>query len=198
VTSRKAEQSDATRSALLASARRLFTEHGYAATSTNEIVERAGVTRGALYHHFPAKYDLFRAVFEQLEAELADQVARAALAGSDALEQLRLGCRAFLDTCIDPAVQRIVIVEGPAVLGWETWHEIEERYGHGLVVAGVAAAVDAGLVERQPVEPLANVLFGALAQAGMVVARADDPSAARTEMEAAMDRLLDALRASGN
>jgi AcrR family transcriptional regulator len=198
LTSRKAEQSDATRSALLASARRLFTEHGYAATSTNEIVERAGVTRGALYHHFPAKYDLFRAVFEQLEAELADQVAREALAGSDALEQLRLGCRAFLDTCIDPAVQRIVIVEGPAVLGWETWHEIEERYGHGLVVAGVAAAVDAGLVERQPVEPLANVLFGALAQAGMVVARADDPSAARTEMEAAMDRLLDALRASGN
>jgi AcrR family transcriptional regulator len=198
VTSRKAEQSDTTRSALLASARRLFTERGYAATSTNEIVERAGVTRGALYHHFPAKYDLFRAVFEQLEAELADQVARAALAGSDALEQLRLGCRAFLDTCLDPAVQRIVIVEGPAVLGWETWHEIEERYGHGLVVAGVAAAVDAGLVERQPVEPLANVLFGALAQAGMVVARAADPGAARTEMEAAMDRLLDALRTSGN
>jgi AcrR family transcriptional regulator len=198
VTSRKAEQSDATRSALLASARRLFTERGYAATSTNEIVERTGVTRGALYHHFPAKYDLFRAVFEQLEAELADQVARAALAGSDALEQLRLGCRSFLDTCLDPAVQRIVIVEGPAVLGWETWHEIEERYGHGLVVAGVAAAVDAGLVEQQPVEPLANVLFGALAQAGMVVARADDPGVSRTEMEAAMDRLLDALRASGN
>ena len=196
MTSRKAEQSDATRSALLVAARRLFTEHGYAATSTNEIVERAGVTRGALYHHFPAKYDLFRAVFEQLEAELVDQVARAALAGSDALEQLRLGCRAFLDICLDPAVQRIVIVEGPAVLGWETWHEIEERYGHGLVVAGVSAAVDAGLVERQPVEPLANVLFGALAQAGMVVARADDPGAVREDMETAMDRLLDGLRAA--
>jgi AcrR family transcriptional regulator len=196
VTPSKSEQADATRTALSAAARQLFTERGYAATSTTEIVERAGVTRGALYHHFPAKYDLFRAVFEQLEAELADQVARAALAGSDALEQLRLGCGAFLDTCLDPAVQRIVIVEGPAVLGWETWHEIEERYGHGLVVAGVAAAVDAGLVEQQPVEPLANVLFGALAQAGMVVARADDPAAARTEMEAAMDRLLDALRAS--
>ena len=82
------------------------------------------------------------------------------------------------------------------MLGWETWHEIEERYGHGLVVAGVAAAVDAGLVERQPVEPLANVLFGALAQAGMVVARADDPGAARTDMETAMDRLLDGLRAA--
>jgi AcrR family transcriptional regulator len=102
----EAEQSDATRSALLAAARMLFTEHGYAATSTNEIVDRARATRGALYHHFPAKYDLFRAVFEQLEAEVADQVARAALAGSDALEQLRLGCGVFLDICLDPAVQR--------------------------------------------------------------------------------------------
>jgi AcrR family transcriptional regulator len=194
VTSRKAEQSDATRSALLAAARQLFTERGYAATSTTEIVKRAGVTRGALYHHFAAKYDVFHAVFEQLEIELTDQIAREALAGSDALEQLRLGCRAFLDICLDPAVQRIVIVEGPAVLGWETWHEIEERYGHGLVVAGVTGAVDAGLVESQPVDPLADVLFGALAQAGMVVARADDPPAARTEMEAAMDRLLDGLR----
>jgi AcrR family transcriptional regulator len=196
VTTRKAERSDATRGALLSVARELFTDRGYAATSTTEIADRAGVTRGALYHHFAAKHDLFRAVFEQLEAEIAEHVAREALAGKDALEQLRLGCRAFLDICLDPAVQRIVIVEGPAVLGWETWQEIEERYGHGLVVAGVEAAVDAGLVQAQPVEPLANVLFGALAQAGMVVARADDPRAAGTEMEAAMDRLLDGLRAS--
>jgi AcrR family transcriptional regulator len=196
VTPRKVDQADATRNALIAAARELFTERGYAATSTNEIVERAGVTRGALYHHFPAKHDLFRAVFEQLEAEVADQVAREALRGPDALEQLRLGCRAFLDICLDPAVQRIVVVEGPAVLGWETWQEIENRYGHGLVVAGVQAAVDAGLVETQPVGPLADVLFGALAQAGMVVARADEPTAARAEMEAAMDRLLDGLRVS--
>ena len=196
MTPRKADQSDATRGALLAAARQLFTERGYAATSTNEIVERAGVTRGALYHHFPAKRDLFRAVFEQLEAEVADEVARQALGGADALEQLRLGCRAFLDICLDPAVQRIVVVEGPAVLGWETWQEIENRYGHGLVVAGVKTAVDAGLVEEQPVGPLADVLFGALAQAGMVVARAHEPPAARAEMEAAMDRLLDGLRVS--
>jgi AcrR family transcriptional regulator len=196
VTPRKSDQSDATRGALLAAARQLFTERGYAATSTNEIVERAGVTRGALYHHFPAKRDLFRAVFEQLEAEVVDEVARQALGGADALEQLRLGCRAFLDICLDPAVQRIVVVEGPAVLGWETWQEIENRYGHGLVVAGVKAAVDAGLVEEQPIGPLADVLFGALAQAGMVVARADEPPAARAEMEAAMDRLLDGLRVS--
>jgi AcrR family transcriptional regulator len=195
VTSRKAEQSDATRGTLLSAARSLFTEHGYAATSTNEIADRAGVTRGALYHHFAAKDDLFRAVFEQLEAEIAEHVAREALAGPDPLEQLRLGCRAFLDACLDPAVQRIVLLEGPGVLGWEIWQEIEERYGYGLVATGVEAAIAAGVFEQQPVEPLAHVLFGALAESGLVVARADDSGAARTQMEAVTDRLLDGLRA---
>lgn len=196
MTSRKAEQSDVTRGALLSVARELFTERGYAATSTTEIADRAGVTRGALYHHFAAKDDLFRAVFEELEAEVAERVAREALAGGDPVEQLRLGCRAFLDVCLDPAVQRIVLLEGPAVLGWETWQEIEERYGYGLVATGVEAAITAGFFDTQPVPPLAHVLFGALAQAGLVVARAADPGAARTDMEAATDRLLDGLRAS--
>ncbi|HMG26405.1 MAG TPA: TetR family transcriptional regulator, partial [Acidimicrobiia bacterium] len=129
MTPSKAEQADATRSALLAAARELFTDRGYAATSTTEIVARAGVTRGALYHHFSAKHDLFRAVFEQLEAEVTDHVAQEALAGVDPLEQLRVGSRAYLDVCLDPAVQRVVLVEGPSVLGWETWQEIESRYG---------------------------------------------------------------------
>ena len=196
MTSRKAEQSDATRSSLLRVARELFTEQGYAATSTTEIADRAGVTRGALYHHFAAKDDLFRAVFEELEAEVADHVAREALVGADPLEQLRLGSRAFLDACVDPAVQRIVLLEGPGVLGWETWQEIEERYGYGLVAGGVEAVIAAGLVDAQPVSPLAHVLFGALSQAGLMVARADDAGSARSDMEAAMDRLLDGLRAS--
>jgi AcrR family transcriptional regulator len=196
VTPSKAEQADATRTALGAAARQLFTERGYAATSTTEIVERAGVTRGALYHHFAAKEDLFRAVFEQLEGEVTRHVAKEALTSADPLEQLRRGTRAYLDACIDPAVQRVVLLEGPSVLGWQTWQEIEQRYGYGLVVAGVEAAIGAGLIAAQPVEPLAHVLFGALTEAGMVVARADDPGAARAEMEAAMDRLLDGLRAA--
>jgi len=195
VTPSKAERADATRGALLAAARELFTDHGYAATSTTEIVTRAGVTRGALYHHFPAKHDLFRAVFEQLEAEVTTHVAQEALAGADPLEQLRVGSRAYLDACLDPAIQRVVLVEGPSVLGWETWQEIESRYGYGLVVAGVEAAMAAGLVDTQPVAPLAHVLFGALTEAGMVVARAGDPRVARAEMDEAMDRLLDGLRA---
>ena len=195
MTPSKAEQADATRTALGAAARQLFTERGYAATSTTEIVERAGVTRGALYHHFAAKEDLFRAVFEQLEDEVTKHVAKEALTSADPLEQLRRGTRAYLDACIDPAVQRVVLLEGPSVLGWQTWQEIEQRYGYGLVVAGVEAAIGAGLIAAQPVEPLAHVLFGALTEAGMVVARADDPGVARADMEAAMDRLLDGLRA---
>ena len=195
MTPSKAEQADSTRTALGAAARQLFTERGYAATSTTEIVERAGVTRGALYHHFAAKEDLFRAVFEQLEDEVTKHVAKEALTSADPLEQLRRGTRAYLDACIDPAVQRVVLLEGPSVLGWQTWQEIEQRYGYGLVVAGVEAAIGAGLIAAQPVEPLAHVLFGALTEAGMVVARADDPGVARADMEAAMDRLLDGLRA---
>jgi AcrR family transcriptional regulator len=194
VTPRRSEQADATRTALSAAARQLFTERGYAATSTTEVVERAGVSRGALYHHFAAKEELFRAVFEQLEDEITKHVAREALTSTDPLEQLRRGTRAYLDACIDPAVQRVVLLEGPSVLGWETWQEIEQRYGYGLVLAGVEAAIAADLIAAQPVEPLAHVLFGALTEAGMVVARADEPRTARSEMEAAMDRLLDGLR----
>ena len=196
MTPTKAEQADATRTALSAAARQLFTERGYAATSTTEIVERAGVTRGALYHHFAAKDDLFRAVFEQLEGEVTKLVAEEALTSPDPLEQLRRGTRAYLDACIDPAVQRVVLLDGPSVLGWETWQEIEQRYGYGLVLAGVEAAIGAGLISALPVDPLAHVLFGALTEAGMVVARADEPRTARSEMEAAMDRLLDGLRAA--
>ena len=196
MTPTKAEQADATRTALSAAARQLFTERGYAATSTTEIVERAGVTRGALYHHFAAKDDLFRAVFEQLEDEVTKHVAQEALTSTDPLEQLRRGTRAYLDACIDPAVQRVVLLDGPSVLGWEAWQEIEQRYGYGLVVAGVEAAIGAGLIAAQPVDALAHVLFGALTEAGMVVARSAEPRAARAEMEAAMDRLLDGLRTS--
>lgn len=190
----KAEQADATRGALLAAARELFTEHGYAATSTNEIVARAGVTRGALYHHFPAKQDLFRAVFEQLEADVTEHVAQEALTGADPFDRLRVGSRAYLDVCLDPAVQRVVLLEGPSVLGWEAWQEIEQRYGYGLVAAGVEAAMAAGLVAAQPLAPITHVLFGALTEAGMFVARAEHPRAARAEMEVAMDLLLDGLR----
>jgi AcrR family transcriptional regulator len=194
VKNRKAEQSEATRRALMDVARDLFAERGYAEVSTEQIVQRAGVTRGALYHHFRGKKDLFHAVFERLEQEVAEKIAAAGLAASDPWRQQQLAIRAFLDVCLEPAVQRIALVDAPSVLGLESWREIEATYGLALVRAGLQSVMDAGLIEEQPVEPLAHLIFGALTEAGLEIARAEDVEAARAEVGASVDRLLDGLR----
>ncbi len=193
---RKAQQSEATRGKLLRVARGLFTRQGYAGTGTDEVVDRAGVTRGALYHHFRSKQALFRAVYEQIEKELAEKLVQSALARSQASrwEQLRAGAEAFLDACLDPAVQRIALVEAPSVLGWETWRSIDAQYGFGLLRAGLQLAMDAGEIEPQPVGPLAHVLLAALNEAALVIARADDVKVARVEVGATVLRLLEGLR----
>jgi AcrR family transcriptional regulator len=194
VKSRKAEQSEATRAALMEVARGLFSDPGYAEVSTEEIVTRAGVTRGALYHHFKGKKDLFRAVFERLEQELAEQIAAVALSETDPWRRQLLAVQAFLDGCLDPAVQRIALVDAPSVLGLEAWREIEETYGLALVRAGLESVIEAGLIERQPIEPLAHLILGALIEAGLMIARADDVGAVRGEVGASVERLLDGLR----
>jgi AcrR family transcriptional regulator len=192
----QAERSHATRAALLASARALFAERGFAGTAREEIVERAGVTRGALHHHFGTKQDLFAAVFEDLEHELAGRIASAAMeAGKDPRDKLRRGCREFLDAALDPAVQRIVLLDAPAVLGWATWREVDARHGLGLVTEGLRAVFDAGLATPRPVEPLAHLLLAALNEAAMLVAGSPEPTRARAEMGALVDDLLDSLLA---
>ena len=195
--SRQAEHSQATRARLLAAARPLFAERGYAAVGTEEIVRRAEVTRGALYHHFADKRDLLRAVHEDIEAELAEEIgakiAAEAEAGTDARAVLELGARAFLDACERPEIARIALVESPAVLGWSEWREIDERYGLGLVTAALELGMDAGAIRRQPTKPLAHLLLAAMGEAGMVIANADDPAAARREVEPALLGLLDGL-----
>src|SRR5215207_7238428 len=149
---RQAEPSAAARSALVAVARELFAERGYAGVGTEEIVQRARVTRGALYHHFRDKKDLFRAVYEQLEGELADALARqlAARPAGDPIARLRTGVRAFLDHCMDPALARITLVDAPSVLGWQEWRTVDEKYGLGLVMAGLQGAMAAGAIRHQP------------------------------------------------
>jgi AcrR family transcriptional regulator len=189
-----AERSDATRDALIAAARPLFAERGFAAVGTEEIVRSARMTRGALYHHFDGKEDLFRAVYEDVERELVERIAADAPAGGDPLEALHSGARAFLDACEDPAVHRIVLLDAPSVLGWEQWREIGLRYGFGLVQQTLEAAMDAGLIERQPVRPLAHLLLGAIDEAAMLVARADDGGQTKAEVRAAIDRYLDSLK----
>ncbi len=189
---KKQLQSETTRRKLITVARRLFASRGYAGTSIGEITERAKVTRGALYHHFRDKEELFRAVFEQVEEEL---VKRAAVAASESRPERRLQAAvgAFLDACLDRDVQQIVLLDGPSVLGWETATEIDEAYALGSMQALLKLAIDEGQIEKQPVEPLAQVLLGALNQAALAIARADDVPAARRRIGKTIDRLIAGL-----
>jgi AcrR family transcriptional regulator len=180
----QAERTESTQGRLIATARRLFAERGFAATSTEEILSEAAVSRGALYHHFPSKTDLFQATFEQVEEELTAEVLRAAGAGgeTDPMRILEIGFDAFLDQCRNPEVQRIVMLDGPTVLGWDLWHELDERYAFGTIKTVLGIAADTGRIGPETVEPLAHLLLGAIMQAGMVVARSDDPLAAKKAM----------------
>ncbi len=195
--SRQAERSDATRTKLVRAARELFAKRGYADVGTEEIVRGARVTRGALYHHFDDKRDLFRAVHAQIEAELTDRIgAELAGAGSDdPIAALRTAVGTFLDACTEPEIARITLVDAPSVLGWEEWRRIDERYGLGLTVAGLEMGMEAGRLRRQPARPLAHLLLAAMGEAGMVIANADDPGAARAEVEPALLSLLEGLEA---
>jgi AcrR family transcriptional regulator len=190
------ERGEGTRAALLAAARGLFAERGYAGVGTEAVVRRAGVTRGALYHHFRDKRDLFRAVYEQTEAEIVAAIAeRMAAGGSDPMELLAEGVRAFLDASSDPLMMRIGLRDAPGVLGWEEWREIGNRHGLGLVTTGLRAAMDAGQIRRADVRTLAHLLLSALAEAALLIASADDPQAERAEVERTLLALLDGLRA---
>ena len=188
----QAERTDATRGKLLAVARKLFATKGYAATSLDTLVRRAGVTKGAFYHHFPDKQAIFRAVFEAVE----DDLVAAALAGSkgtDALTRFRTGCHAFLAASVDPSVQRIVMMDGPAVLGWATWREIDWRHFLALVDEGLAQAMLEHGAKRRPTKALAHLVFGALCESAMVVARSPKPKEALRQVREELDMLLGGL-----
>lgn len=181
----QADRTAATRRALVEAAEELFGERGFAGVGTEEVVARAGVSRGALYHQFADKTELFAAVFEQVEADLASRVGTllAEQEARDPLGALRAGVGAWLDACAEPAAQRIVLLDAPAVLGWERFREIGLRHGGGLVEGVLEAAMDAGQLARRPVRPLAHLLIGALDEAAIYVARADEPAAARRDVE---------------
>ena len=189
----QAERRASTRAALMTAGRELFAACGYAEAGQQEIVERAGVTRGALSHHFGTKHGLFRAVVESVEHELTERIATAALEGSDPAEHLRFGCLAFLDAALDPAVRRIVLLDAPAVLGWQAWREMETVYGLGLVSEALEHCMEAGLLARRPVQPLAHLLLAALNEAAMLVANAEDPERTRRDVGHEVERLLASL-----
>jgi AcrR family transcriptional regulator len=191
----QAERSAATRAALVAAARPLFTERGYAAVGTDEIARAAGVTRGALYHQFAGKEELFVAVFEQVEAELVTRLGAgiATADPSDPVAMLHADVEGWLAACAEPEVHRIVLIEAPAALGWERWREIGRGYGVGLVEMALGALMDAGTIARRPVRPLAHVLVGALEEAALYAARSPDREAATAEVREALFQLVDGL-----
>jgi AcrR family transcriptional regulator len=191
----QAERSTATRGALVAAARRLFAERGYAAVGTPEVAAAAGVTRGALYHQFSDKADLFLAVYEQVEQEVTERIGELVVAtgARDPLEALTAGAEAFLEACAEPEINRIALLDAPAVLGWEQWRAVGLKYGLGLTEAILRAAMDAGRIAEQPLRPLAHVLLGALDEAALYVARAEDPVVAREEMRTVLTGILRGL-----
>jgi AcrR family transcriptional regulator len=178
----------------------LFARHGYGAVGTEAILQAAGVSRGAMYHQFTGKAELFEAVFESVEAsvmdrlgERLDEAERSPDHAPDAVELLELGVEAWLDVCRDQEVQQIVLLDGPAVLGWERWREISIAHAGALMEAALAGAMAAGHMRAQPVRPLAVVMIAALDEAALYVARADDPESARAEMMAALGSLVAGL-----
>jgi len=190
----QAERRAATRGALLGAARELFAAEGYSGVSTEALVRRAGVTRGALYHHFADKRDLFRALVEELEGELEEFVLRVAREAheksGDVGEAFGAGFDAFLDACARPEFGRVLFVDGPSALGWEEWHEIDARYALAQTEAGLGALIEAGRMQDRSVGPLARLLHGASIEAALYVAAAEDKERAKREVWEALDYLL--------
>jgi AcrR family transcriptional regulator len=185
------ERAESTRGALIAAAEELFGERGYHAVPAAAVVKQAGVTSGALYHHFRDKQDLFRAAFESAERRLAERVAAAAASGKDPWDRLRRGVAEYLAVCAEAPARRLLLVEGPCVLGWEEWRRIDAAYHLRPLRAALAAAMRVGMLERRSPEPLAQVLLGALTEAGLAQAEAGH------EVAGATFWLLDRMRREG-
>jgi AcrR family transcriptional regulator len=195
VKDKRVVQGDATRAALVLAARELFGAQGYVDTSNDEIVARAGVTKGALYHHFKGKEDLFRVVFEQVQHEVTDQAVAEFLL-PDSWEALVRGCALWIDAHLDPSVRRIVLFDPRAVLGWEVVREIENRFGVVALRGAVRKAMQAGVLEQRPLRPLALVLLGALREGCLYVADAPNSDEAKDDVTALITDMLSAFRTS--
>jgi AcrR family transcriptional regulator len=190
---RRWAQGDATRLGLLAAARQLFGDSGYAATSIEEVAAQAGVTKGAVYHHFGGKANLFQEVYEQVMREVSDQVV-SKFNEPDHWVALTSGCQLMIDAQLDPAVRRIALHDARSVLSWDVVHLIESRYGAVGIRGALRKAMHGGVIEPQSLRPLALLLAGALSEACFYVADADDPTQAREEVGRLVVRILEGLK----
>lgn len=178
---------------MVAAARELFAARGYQAVPADEITRAAGVTRGALYHHYADKQGLFRAVVEELERELTEEVGAAFAGAPDTLTGMTSGLGVFLDACLREEIRRISLTDAPAVLGWETWREIEAEYGLGLLVDALERARADGLIVETPVRALAQLVLSAVMEAARMIAAADDPARTRAEVQQVLAGWLSSL-----
>jgi len=192
----RAEQVAQTRAALVAAGRRLFGENGFRATSVEDLAREARVTTGALYHHFPTKTAVFEAVFVQAHTDMMTASAKASKGASDGIEELALGFEALLDGVLQPDIQRILIVDGPAVLGLARYTELDEQYAHAVIVHALTAAADAGTISVEDPETATRLLLGALTRGAMLIANSPDPVETRHAVAKSMRALLSSFTPS--
>ena len=194
--SKRVQQGETTRGVLIDTAQRLFAERGYAGTSTADIVTAAKVTRGALYHHFRDKADIFRAAMAEAAADVATRLIDEQLAAeaTSPMAEIREGVSAFLDVCMGGDFQRIVLVDGPRVLGADAWEELVERYGRSLLEQWLERCEGTGDLDELPVRALARLIIAMLTEASLAIARAEDPVAVRADLGLVLDRMLTGLR----
>jgi AcrR family transcriptional regulator len=189
----QAERSATTREAIVTAATRLFAERGYEATGIDEVARAAGVSKGALYHHYADKADVLAAVYEDVETKLVERLVAVASRETDPLEAVRAGAHAFLDACVDPVTRQIVLVDAPVGLGWERWRSIGSRYGFGLLLAGLQAAADAGQIAGDHLEERSRLLLAALIEASLLMSASDTPRKTRAGIGIALDDLIDGV-----
>jgi AcrR family transcriptional regulator len=190
----QAERREKTKAAIIKAAKRIFGERGFAATTMDDIAGAARVAKGAVYHHFTTKEALFEAVFEQTSIELVADLDRISRAEKDPLAAMAAGTQGYFTACSKGATGQIILRDGPAVLGWERWREIDARHFGGKFPRALAAAMDAGVIAKQPIEPLARLLLGAVTEAAVAVSAGPDIGKVGTDYARAFRSLLDALR----
>ena len=191
---KQAERRAATTEAILKAGRRLFGERGFAATTIDDIAEAAQVAKGAVYHHFATKESVFEAVFDVVSRDLVADIDRAVRTEKDVLAAMVAGTQHYFTACAKGPTCQIILRDGPAVLGWERWREIDAQHFGGKFPRALAAAMDAGLIARQPIEPLARLLLGAATEAAVACAGRSDVLKAGGEYSRAYKSLIEALR----
>src|SRR6266700_736064 len=190
----QSERRERTQAAIVKTAKRIFGERGFAAATMDDVAAGARVAKGAIYHHFPTKEALFEAVFEQVSRELVTEIDGITRAERDVLAAMAAGTQAYFAACSKGSTGQIILRDGPAVLGWERWREIDARHFGGKFPRALTAAMDAGLIARQPVEPLARLLLGAVTEAAVACSAEPDIGKTGADYARAFRSLLDALR----